>query len=107
MSEATTDLLVFGGSWFRKKPVKIEAARLENDPPDHAQELVQRMRDAGADAAPGLNLATDESYVLIRTLEGEMRAEVGDWIIRGVAGEFYPCKPDIFEATYERADDED
>ena len=37
----------------------------------------------------------------IRTLEGEMRAEQGDWIIRGVQGEFYPCKPDIFDATYE------
>ena len=37
----------------------------------------------------------------IKTLEGEMYADVGDWIIRGVAGEFYPCKPDIFDATYE------
>lgn len=41
------------------------------------------------------------AYLVIRTLEGEMRADVGDWIIRGVAGEFYPCKPDIFRATYE------
>lgn len=39
----------------------------------------------------------------IETLEGTMRAEPGDWIIRGVKGEFYPCKPDIFEATYETA----
>jgi hypothetical protein len=42
--------------------------------------------------------------MLIRTLEGEMRADPGDWIIRGVQGEFYPCKPDIFEATYEPAE---
>jgi hypothetical protein len=35
-------------------------------------------------------------------LEGEMRGDVGDWIIKGVKGEFYPCKPDIFEATYEK-----
>lgn len=41
--------------------------------------------------------------LLIPTLEGEMRAEVGDWIIRGVKGELYPCKPDIFEATYDPA----
>lgn len=38
---------------------------------------------------------------IIETLEGDMRAEVGDWIIRGVKGEVYPCKPDIFAATYE------
>jgi len=41
------------------------------------------------------------SGIEIATLEGVMRADVGDWIIRGVAGEFYPCKPDIFAATYE------
>lgn len=40
-------------------------------------------------------------YVSILTLEGRMRAECGDWIIKGVKGEFYPCKPDIFEATYD------
>lgn len=42
--------------------------------------------------------------MFIPTLEGEMIASVGDWIIKGVKGEFYPCKPDIFEATYEMAD---
>ncbi|MGW7350964.1 hypothetical protein [Streptomyces sp. NPDC054784] len=41
--------------------------------------------------------------IVIRTLEGDMSATVGDWIIRGVQGEFYPCKPDIFAATYEPA----
>ena len=41
------------------------------------------------------------AYLVIRTLEGNMRADVGDWIIKGVAGEFYPCKPDIFAATYD------
>ncbi|MBK6858030.1 MAG: hypothetical protein IPG97_16160 [Microthrixaceae bacterium] len=44
---------------------------------------------------------------LIPTLEGTMRADVGDWIIRGVQGEFYPCKPDIFEVTYEVVEDGD
>lgn len=39
--------------------------------------------------------------LIIPTLEGEMRADLGDWIICGVKGEFYPCKPDIFDATYE------
>jgi hypothetical protein len=43
----------------------------------------------------------DPEHVVIPTLEGEMRASVGDWIIRGVQGELYPCKPDIFAATYD------
>lgn len=42
-------------------------------------------------------------HVLIKTLEGTMKADVGDYIIRGVKGEIYPCKPDIFEMTYEKA----
>jgi hypothetical protein len=45
-----------------------------------------------------------EEVELIETLEGTMRAEVGDWVITGVKGERYPCKPDIFAATYERVD---
>ncbi|WP_258933231.1 hypothetical protein [Nesterenkonia pannonica] len=49
----------------------------------------------------GLTIDPATGQMLIATLEGEMRAGVGDWIIRGVQGEFYPIKPDIFEATYE------
>lgn len=45
----------------------------------------------------------DMGDLIIPTLEGDMSAARGDWIIRGVAGEFYPCKPDIFAATYEPA----
>ncbi len=40
----------------------------------------------------------------IATLEGEMNVSVGDWVIKGIKGEFYPCKPDIFEKTYERVE---
>lgn len=43
----------------------------------------------------------NQEYLIIATLEGEMLANIGDWIIKGVKGEIYPCKPDIFEATYE------
>ena len=54
---------------------------------------------------------TNNMTVKIKTLEGIMRASCGDWIIRGVKGELYPCKPDIFESTYEpvteESDDED
>lgn len=53
----------------------------------------------------GDNFYIDHNQVkgglIIRTLEGEMKASVGDWIIQGVDGEFYPCKPDIFDKTYE------
>ena len=48
-----------------------------------------------------------DADIAIRTLEGEMRAIPGDWIIRGVQGEFYPCKPDIFAATYEPVPESD
>lgn len=48
----------------------------------------------------------DNPYLKIETLEGIMKASVGDYIIKGVNGEFYPCKPDIFEKTYERVIDE-
>ena len=44
-------------------------------------------------------------HMVIRTLEGDMRAEPGDWIITGVKGEQYPCKPDIFAATYEEVEE--
>jgi hypothetical protein len=45
-----------------------------------------------------------DARVIISTLEGNMAADPGDWIIKGVKGEFYPCKPDIFDATYDRED---
>lgn len=85
---------------FRKKPVVVEAFRLGHDP----------MPDWFLDAKAA-NMVTTHNfdgrwsggpdYALIRSLEGEMRANSGDWIIRGVKGELYPCKPDIFDATYE------
>jgi hypothetical protein len=56
--------------------------------------------EAGEDDE-GKGWPDDPEHIAIDTLEGTMRADVGDWVIRGVKGEFYPCKPDIFEATYE------
>lgn len=47
------------------------------------------------------NRTLTDAYIMINTLEGRMKANVGDWIIKGIKGEIYPCKPDIFEATYE------
>lgn len=66
-----------------------------------------RERTAGSDgsvkqAAPG-EILREGDTLYIGTLEGEMRVSPGDWIIKGVKGELYPCKPDIFAATYEAA----
>ncbi len=78
---------------FRKKPVVIEAMQYQ-------PERIQQLWDwAGADVVYGP--VEDDTSAYIETLEGRMEAKPGDWIIRGVQGEFYPCKPDIFEATYE------
>ena len=81
---------------YRKKPVVIEAMQY------------------GPYTAPGLDLLMFLEHsgayfrvgkLIIPTLEGNMVASVGDYIIKGVKGEFYPCKPEIFAATYERVDD--
>lgn len=78
---------------FRKKPVVIEAVQWTGSNGNEIVRFITGLPDAEA---------FDET---IKTLEGEMHASVGDWIIKGVKGEFYPCKPDIFEATYEPATD--
>ena len=73
---------------YRKKPVVIEAWR-----------NVEGAVRPGWLEGPGVVFAGD--VVIISTLEGVQKANAGDWIIRGVKGELYPCKADIFEATYE------
>ncbi len=85
-------------SLYRKKPVVIEARQVVDDLSNH-QEIAAWIESCGGEAL----LPFAEPHIVIRTLEGDMRAEIGDWIIKGVQGEFHPCKPDIFEATYEPA----
>lgn len=83
---------------YRKKPVEVEAMLYDGDP-----EQCQRIHDwMGYKHSP---TGSCESGIVIKTLEGEMLASVGDYIIRGVRGEFYPCKPDIFDATHEAMPD--
>ena len=84
---------------FRKKPVEIEARQMLDDLANHIG-IVQWIKDGGHDAF----VSPVGTHITICTLEGNMTADLGDWIIRGVQGEFYPCKPDIFAATYERAE---
>jgi hypothetical protein len=84
---------------FTKKPVQIEAVQFTADADaNEAADGLFRWLDA---ECPDYWYDDDTQQIVIPTLEGDMRASVGDWIIRGVQGEFYPCKPDIFEATYD------
>lgn len=82
---------------FRKKPVVIEAYLITDD--DATQHTPKWLLDAVI--AGNVEMVNDKGAVSIKTLEGTMTADVGDWIIQGVKGELYPCKPDIFAATYE------
>jgi len=75
---------------YRKKPVVIEARQFYANSPD-----AQAVADWGG------GYLTDDGHLVIHTLEGDMTAADGDSIIKGVKGEFYPCKSDIFAATYE------
>ena len=82
---------------FRKKPVVIEAVQWQPELkptafPDWLWATIMRNPELFNEKTGDLQ---------IRTLEGVMRVSVGDWIIRGVKGELYPCKPDIFAATYD------
>ena len=77
---------------YRKKPIVIEAVRWTGKNTDEMETFLGNLP------------LTPIGALAIGTLEGTMFAERGDWVIRGVKGEFYPCKPDIFEATYDPAD---
>jgi hypothetical protein len=79
---------------YRKKPVVIEAIQWTGENLKQIMDFMQ-WRNAAHDATTGL---------VIHTLEGNHSALVGDYIIQGVKGEFYPCKPDIFDMTYEAAE---
>ena len=86
---------------FRKKPIVIEAIQNEKDWSLVYKWLQENSSDGMRKYARNVNGSLD-----IETLEGTMRANENDWIICGVQGELYPCKPDIFEATYELVEDQ-
>jgi hypothetical protein len=79
---------------YRKKPVVVEAVRFDGK---NHRECIKFLEAQGC---------FTKQTIFIPTLEGTMKASVGDYIIRGVNGECYPCKPDIFEKTYEPVMDE-
>ena len=78
---------------FRKKPVVIEAIRYVG--------TFESQRECLKFCGGFATYYIAHGEFVIYTLEGSMTAQPGDWIIKGVKGEFYPCKPDIFELTYE------
>ena len=84
----------------RKKPVVVEAMQLTSD-----DDMVAALKWMERNPVNGVlyDDERDETFIHIVTLEGTMEAHLGDWVIKGVQGEFYPCKPDIFFATYEAA----
>ncbi len=93
------------GARYRKKPVVVEAVQITD-------ELIAAHLLDGHELPFGLSLSASSynpthrsvySWTLrIDTLEGRMKVDPNDWVIRGVIGELYPCKPDIFELTYEK-----
>lgn len=82
---------------YRKKPVVVEAMQFVGDSDSYNK--IREFAKGKIDLWEGR--ATNPQSLMVRTLEGNMIASCGDYIIRGVNGEFYPCKPDIFEKTYE------
>ena len=82
---------------YRKKPVVIEAIQYDGyNQNEIAAFMMQVIKLYHSDDG--------KEYLEIPTLEGDMRADIGDYIIKGVNDEFYPCKPDIFEKTYDKVD---
>lgn len=77
---------------YRKRPITIEAVQFTDET---RIEVIDFLRDGK------VAFLLKSAGIVIRTLEGDMLAELDDYIIRGIKGEYYPCKPDIFEASYE------
>lgn len=84
---------------YRKKPVVIDAILLTSE---NLMDCISFIYpDVYAVDHSTLDQIRKNEFLTIETLEGDMKAQFGDYIIKGVQGEFYPCKPDIFEQTYE------
>ena len=101
MSDKIAEIKAQHETKFRKKPIVIEAVRYTSGFlwPDWFRDAVSQ--NVVVVHGTGKFANTETCFAKIKTLEGVMRANEGDWIIRGVNGELYPCKPDIFAATYE------
>lgn len=89
---------------YRKKPTIIDAVQWDGN---NQREMFEFLGGSEVEfmKAQGKNFYISHSRIegglVIITLEGDMNASIGDWIIKGIQGEYYPCKPDIFKETYE------
>jgi hypothetical protein len=83
-------------SFYRKKPIVVQAVKTESSQLEVAAEW--------CGGKVQFDAVGQANGITIPTLEGDHKADIGDFIIKGVADEFYPCKPDIFWATYETVD---
>lgn len=83
---------------YKKKPIEVEAVKWTGDNKDEIRQLALRSsRDTAI-------LFNTQGHVTVRTLEGVMRLNIGDWLVKGVRNELYPVHNDIFVATYEKAE---
>jgi len=82
---------------YRKKGIVVEAVQYDGS----RESLLEVNHLMGRHPHGAANAHIHPRVIFIDTPEGTMKAEAGDWIIQGIAGEFYPCKPSVFEATYE------
>ena len=89
---------------YRKKPVVIEAEQFFAKDYQQSEFLQTAVRDKAHMGELWFGKTAADGRFFIDTLEGIMHVNEGDYIIKGMQGEFYPCKPDIFQATYERVD---
>ena len=85
---------------YQKRPVMVEAIQYD----DKSETDIELQEKFGVDPVRVSYKNPDDPILIIETLEGEMKAHIGDYIIKGVHGELYQCKPDIFEETYIKLD---
>lgn len=95
---------------FRKKPVVIEAFQFDGDLMSHngkyyVPEWAVKAHEERILFFDSLTPGESPCELFVKTLEGQMHVSYGDYVIQGVNGEIYPCKPDIFEKTYEKVED--
>lgn len=83
---------------YKKKPVEVKAMQFTDEMKDRVYNWITCNRAADFKY-------NGEPILKIQTLEGVMTVELGDYVIKGIKGEFYPCKPDIFEQTYDKVGD--
>lgn len=90
---------------YRKRPVEVDAIQWTGENIVDVMGFMHPQQPVHVNNLSHMRFTNADDLVGIETLEGLMVANKGDWIIRGVQGEFYPCKPDIFAATYEPAEE--